>query len=95
MGRVRVGVGHQHGRQLGGRRLECPAHLEQVEHACVMVEIDDEAHRFHQDFRLQARHLGAVALTHVKDADQRQRADRFAQGVPADAEILGQVRLTR
>jgi len=39
----RVGVGHQRGGQFRRSRFQCPAYLEQVEHARVLVEIDGHA----------------------------------------------------
>src|SRR3712207_8315843 len=60
----------------------------------VLVELDDEVERVQQPVRSQARDVGAVALAYVEDVDQRECADRLAQGVPGEPELLGQVRLS-
>jgi hypothetical protein len=39
---------HPHGRQPGGGRLKDAAHLKELKHGVVTVEIDDEAQRLEQ-----------------------------------------------
>jgi hypothetical protein len=77
------------------RRLQDPPHLQQVEHAAVLVQVDHERDRVEQHVRRERRDVGAVALAHVEDPHQRQRAHGLAQRVAREPEPLGEVSLTR
>src|SRR5699024_2615968 len=75
------------------RRFQGPAHLEDLQHRGVLVQVHHEAHRLQQQLRTQAGHIGAVAAAHVQHADPRQRLHRLAQGVAGQAEPLTELLL--
>ena len=83
------------GRPGACRRFEDAAHLEQFQHRGVMVELDDEAQRVEQRVGGEARDVGPVALAHVEDADQRQRAHCLTQRTARQAEAGREVGLAR
>lgn len=88
-------VGHASRRQRGRSRFEDAAHLQEVEHRVVAMEVDDEAQRLEQQRRREAGRVRAVALAHVEHVDQRQCPDGLALRVSGQAEFGGQVRLAR
>ena len=91
--RVQFAVADPRGRHRRRGRLQDPADLEELQHRVVAVEVDDEAQRLQQQLRVEAGDVGAVALPHVQDPDQRQRADRLAQRVAGQPELGGEVAL--
>jgi hypothetical protein len=86
---------HPDRRHPGGGGLEDAAHLEELEHGVVPVEVDDEAQRLEQQRRRQAGRVRAVALPHVEHVDQGQRLHRLTQRVTRQAEFGRQVGLPR
>ncbi len=80
-------------REPGRLRLQHAPHREDLEHRIVVVHVDHERDRLQQQMRLEARHVGAVAATHVEDPDHLQRLDRFAHRAAGQAESFGQLLL--
>jgi hypothetical protein len=84
---------HPHRGQPGGGRLKDPAHLEELQHGVVAVEVDDEAQRLEQQRRRKTGRVRAVPLPHVEDVDQGECLHRFAQRVAGQAEFGREVGL--
>ena len=70
------------------------AQPQELQDRAITVEVDDEAERFQQQVRLQAGHIGPIALPHVQDIDQGQRAHRLPQRPAGQAQVGSQIRLT-
>ena len=55
------------------------------------MEVDDEREGVEQRSGVEARDVGAVALAHVEDVDERQGAHRLPEGVSRETQRLGEV----
>ena len=77
----------------GGRRLEQPADLEQLEHRTPAQQRRREARRIAEQLGLEARDVGAVALADVEHPHQRVSARTASRSELRDRPSSRQVRL--
>ena len=57
-----------------------------VERRGVVLELGDEADGGQQQRGVERRHVGAVAVPGLEDAERAERVDALAQGAAGDAE---------
>ena len=61
----------------------------------VVLELGDEADGGEQQRGVERRHVGAVTVPRLEDAERPQRVDALAQGAARDAEGGGELLLGR
>ena len=88
-------VGHPGRRERDALGLEHPPHREHVGDVDGLVEVREEPERAEQDAGIERRHVRAVALPGLEDAERREGADPLAERAAGDPELGGEVLLDR